>query len=655
MAGLLLAVALGFIVLAVASAVLAQSSEPADPLDLYDENENGVIDGDEAIQAIEDHFARLIDQALASKVLKLYLDAATPARGQSWPSECDEYDTNNNDVINKAEAIAAVIDYFDGTITKYEAITVIVCYFNAPTPSPTPTPTPGSAPAPTGLSATAFTAGSVTLSWNAVTDAYLYKLERSTASAGPWTSVSSTISGTGYPATGLACNTLYYFQVSARGDGSPYSTTFGDPSGTVFKRTLACPNAPTGFTVTVDRDGPDGIVLSWTAPTGEVTGYEVQRSMGSGSPSYSTIATVASYFGVGGYRDTTVMEGTTYLYRVRARNSGGDGAWTTPLSVTFKVIMGQWLVLDYKYIRIDWLIPLAERSSANQYKLVVPANTGFQINATTAPNGSKCNWQSPPSAETEWVDLGTSFYLVRCKLGTGNADIVVKKRPKSGTNRTESTVRTLEDISQSWHHADHHVSYKITSPLLGTRPSGAYQGYTTLSQRESDTGINNAASIWNHLDPLDPLWQGQTVPLTFDSVSASPDVTIKGYWNPEGTQLPEKCGYDDALACIRPGGVYPHFGRSEMWIKYPPSISGRLSYVRWTNNIDDAKSMPGTYYYLPETIMHEFGHAAGLGHSAGRSYSIMGTQRLSIVHGAPQTYDRYGMKYTYQGHTKNHP
>ncbi len=520
MAALLLDVALGFIVLAVASAVMAQSSEPADPLDLYDENENGVIDGDEAIQAIEDHFAGRIDRDLASKVLKLYLDAAAPARGQSWPSECDEYDSNNDDVINKAEAIAALDNYFDGIITKHEFLEVLRCYL------------------------------------------------------------------------------------------------FPNP-----------PTAPTGFTVRVDLDGPDGIVLSWAAPPGVITGYEVQRSMGSGSPSYSTIATPSGYVRV--YRDTTVMEGTSYQYRVRARNSGGAGPWATSPRITFNFILRPWYVLGYRSMLIDWLIPLAERSSANQYKLVVSANTGFQINATTAPNGSKCNWQSPPSTDTEWVDLGTSFYLVRCKLGTGNADIVVKKILKSGTNRTESTVRTLEDISQSWHHADHHVSYKITSPLLGTRPSGAYQGYTTLSQRESDTGINNAASIWNHLDPLDPLWQGQTVPLTFDSVSASPDVTIQGYWNPADAQLPEKCDYHDAIACIRPGGVYPHFTHSKMWIKYPPRLSGQLSYVRWTNDIDDARRMPGTYYYLPETIMHECGHTAGLGHAEGRSYSIMGTKGFS--------------------------
>ncbi len=580
LAALLLAVALGFIVLAVSSAVMAQSSEPADPLDLYDENENGVIDGDEAFQAIEDHFAGRIDRALASKVLKLYFDAAAPVRGQSWPSECDEYDTNNNDVIDISEAFDAVRDYFDDIITQYEVITVISCYFNAPTPSPTPTP--GSAPAPTGLQATASTASSVTLRWNSVTDAYRYKLERSTASTGPWSTVSSTISGTSHPAAGLVCNTPYYFRVSARGNGSPYPATFGDPSGTVLKRTSVCPPppAPTGFTVRVDYRGSSGILLRWIAPTGEVTGYEVERSIGSGSQSYSNIATLANSLSVIAYSDTALMDGTTYQYQVRARNSGGNGAWATSDRISFKAVSGEWggkwVVLDYRTILIDWVIPESDRSSTHQYKLVVPADTGFQINATTAPNGNQCNWSSPPSTGTSWVGLGTSFYLVRCKLGTGNADIVVKKRPKSGTNRTESTVRTLENISQSWHQADNQVDYKITNPLLGTRPSGAYPGYMPLSQTKSAAAINQAALSWNEIDPHELFLHGQPAPLTFNSVSASPDVTIQGYWNPVGAQSNDKCA--TSISCVTLGGLHPHLGHQELWIEYPPQFSGDANY-----------------------------------------------------------------------------
>ena len=45
----------------------------------------------------------------------------------------DRYDDNNDDVIDKAEAIAAIRGYFDGLITKAETVAVISLYFSADT------------------------------------------------------------------------------------------------------------------------------------------------------------------------------------------------------------------------------------------------------------------------------------------------------------------------------------------------------------------------------------------------------------------------------------------------------------------------------------------------------------------------------------------
>ena len=39
------------------------------------------------------------------------------------------YDTDDNGAIDRNEAVAAVVDYFDGTISKEEAIAVITVYF----------------------------------------------------------------------------------------------------------------------------------------------------------------------------------------------------------------------------------------------------------------------------------------------------------------------------------------------------------------------------------------------------------------------------------------------------------------------------------------------------------------------------------------------
>ena len=184
--------------------------------------------------------------------------------------------------------------------------------------------------------------------------------------------------------------------------------------------------------------------------------------------------------------------------------------------------------------------------------------------------------------------------------------------------------------------------------MLGTRPSGAYQGYRPLSQTKSETDINDAASIWSGRDPNHPIWQGQTVPLTFNLVSASPDVTIQGYWNPVGTQLPNKCG--NSVACTHPGGTYPHLGHQDLWLEYPPQFSMDPDYKRWTNDLSLATNNSDNYVYLPGVMMHELGHTAGLGHPAG--VGIMGGD---LVRSAPLTYDKNGMKYIYQGHTHSAP
>ena len=80
----------------------------------------------------------------------------------------------------------------------------------------------------------------------------------------------------GRPA-GLECSTTYYFRVSARGDGSPYSTTFGSASSSVSRATSAC--APT---IGVDVQSPFvgqavTMTVSTTGSSGTVSSYQWQE------------------------------------------------------------------------------------------------------------------------------------------------------------------------------------------------------------------------------------------------------------------------------------------------------------------------------------------------------------------------------------------
>ena len=97
------------------------------------------------------------------------------------------------------------------------------------------------APAPTGLRVTSDTDDSVNLRWNSVTDAGAYKVEYRRSSSSSWLHAGYVYSGTTETVDGLDCNTSYYFRVRARGDGSPYSFTYGTPSSSVFETTDGCP------------------------------------------------------------------------------------------------------------------------------------------------------------------------------------------------------------------------------------------------------------------------------------------------------------------------------------------------------------------------------------------------------------------------------
>ena len=136
------------------------------------------------------------------------------------------------------------------------------------------------APAPTGLRVTGYTDESVSLRWDPVTDAHGYKLERRKGTTGTWAAVGSETGRTSQTATGLDCNSTYYFRVSARGDGSPYSTTFGNPStGNVSQTTSTC--IPV-FQFTPSPLALGGTSNTWTVPAG-VTSVYVDVSFSRGS------------------------------------------------------------------------------------------------------------------------------------------------------------------------------------------------------------------------------------------------------------------------------------------------------------------------------------------------------------------------------------
>jgi hypothetical protein len=88
------------------------------------------------------------------------------------------------------------------------------------------------------------------------------------------------------------------------------------------------PAAPTGLALTVQSS--TAMQLKWTDGSNNETGFVVERQTGTGS--WMTVATVAA--GTTNYADSGLAAGTTYSYRVSAKNGAGTSTPTTLATAT---------------------------------------------------------------------------------------------------------------------------------------------------------------------------------------------------------------------------------------------------------------------------------------------------------------------------------
>lgn len=172
----------------------------------------------------------------------------------------------------------------------------------------------------TGLAASPSSTTQISLTWNAVTGATSYKVERSTSSGSGFSQI-ATPSSNSYNDTGRSAGTRYYYRVRA-------TNSNGDGGYSSEANTFTLPNQVTGLSATAASSTQ--INLSWNNPTGTEAGYKIERSTSSGS-GYSQIATTTST----SYSSTGLSASTTYYYRVRAYTSpGGDGAYSSVANAT---------------------------------------------------------------------------------------------------------------------------------------------------------------------------------------------------------------------------------------------------------------------------------------------------------------------------------
>jgi len=90
----------------------------------------------------------------------------------------------------------------------------------------------------------------------------------------------------------------------------------------------ATPAAPTNLVATTFSTTQ--INLSWTDNSGDETGFRIERCTGAGCTNFAQVAEVGS--NVTTFANTGLTKNTTYTYRVRAFNAGGNSAYSNVAS-----------------------------------------------------------------------------------------------------------------------------------------------------------------------------------------------------------------------------------------------------------------------------------------------------------------------------------
>jgi fibronectin type 3 domain-containing protein len=139
-----------------------------------------------------------------------------------------------------------------------------------------------------------------------------------------FTALTTTLDGSSstYDATGLTANSVYYFRLKITDDAG--TTT----SGIVYTSTL--PPAPTDLAST--SAAPTEVDLSWTNNASSSTPVFIERS-DDGGTDYNIIDEVSGT--ASSYQDTSVTDGTSYMYQVDA--VGLDGFDANPSTATSSI------------------------------------------------------------------------------------------------------------------------------------------------------------------------------------------------------------------------------------------------------------------------------------------------------------------------------
>ncbi|WP_080055422.1 fibronectin type III domain-containing protein [Spirosoma aerolatum] len=248
-------------------------------------------------------------------------------------------------------------------------------YNDPPACTTTPAPPAG---IPQNVKAVATSTTQISLSWDAVSGASGYQLERSLNGTDGWQQIGpSPATATTFVDNGRSPNTRYYYRVRALNSaGAP-----GDYSGVVNAITPDVPPAdPARLTITAFTYNQ--VSLQWADLSGNETGFQVDRSPD--GTSWTKIGDVAQNATT--YTDQSVAPQTHYYYRVRAVNAAG---------------------LSNPSNTVDVTTPVGPPIAAQDLKATATSTTQISLSWSAIPNAVTIVIERSPDGAGSWNPLTT--------------------------------------------------------------------------------------------------------------------------------------------------------------------------------------------------------------------------------------------------------
>lgn len=324
-------------------------------------------------------------------------------------------------------------------------------------------------------SLTALSTSSLQVSWPVVTGAATYDVAWGTSSgsySGSATGVTSP-----YSITGLSANTTYFVKVVAKnaiGAGASVDSTEANA-----KTPTA---APAGLVATAS---PGQIGLNWTAVTG-ATHYKVYRKLSSGG--YVEGDLLADNVPSNAYLDTTVSNGTTYYYVVKAFN-GSESAISSevfkrPIS---SFSLSSLTALSATSLQATW----ANATGSASYDISYGTTSGVPLGTVTGV--------SSPYTLTGLTANTTYYVWIIAKNTIGGGSSVNSNELNTTTSTAAPTTLTASavtgQINLSWTAAAGASTYRVyRSTTSGSGYSQIAAGIAGTSY--SDTTVVNGTQYY---------------------------------------------------------------------------------------------------------------------------------------------------------------